>query len=131
MEQPTQTPKTKSKIPILRWVLIGCMTFTLTLFAVRRFNAAKPQLDIKNSGATPITVVHRGNTILMAPGQTWHFRFWPGDPVTLHAGETVAAPSRTVTLERKGMESGMLSTVPVDVRVEGASNIVFEYTGVR
>ena len=131
MEEPTTTPKKRKQIPFWQWALIGIITCSLTLVAVQRVNAAKPQLDIKNSGTTPITVVHRGNTIVIAPGQTWHFRFWPGDSATLHAGETVAAPSRTVTLERTGMESGMLSTVPVEVRVEGGSNILFEYSGVR
>ena len=131
MEQPTQTPKPKLKVSLLQWLLIGCITSTLTLFAVRRFNAFRPQLDIKNSGSIPITVVHRGDTLVIGPGQTWHLRFSQNDPMTLHAGESVAAPSRTISLERRGMESGMLSRVPVEVRVEGTTNIVFEYSGAR
>ena len=94
---------------------------------MQRFNAARPQLDIKNTGATPVTVQHSGESFVVQPGQTWHIRFREGDALILHAGETVAAPSQTVTLERRGMESGMLSRVPVEVRVEGTTNIVFEY----
>lgn len=131
MEQPAQTPKPKLKIPLHQWLLIGCLTCFLTLIAVRRFNAYRPQLDIKNSGSIPITVVHRGETLVIRPGQTWHLRFSENDPMRLHAGESVAAPSRTISLERRGMEPGMLSTVPVEVRVEGTSNIVFEYVGAK
>ena len=131
MEQPTQTPKPKSKISLLQWLLIGGITITLTLFAVHWFNSVKPQLDIKNTGATPVAVQHRDNFFVIQPGQTWHIRFFEGDALVLHAGATVEAPSRTVTLERRGMESGILSTVPVEVRVGGTANIVFEYSGER
>ena len=131
MEQPAQTPKPKLKVSITQWLLIGCITFTLTLFAVQRFNAARPQLDIKNTGATPVTVQHSSESFVVQPGQTWHIRFREGDALILHAGETVAAPSRTVTLERRGMVPGMLPRVPVEVRVEGGTNIVFEYSGAK
>lgn len=51
--------------------------------------------------------------------------------MTLHAGDSLSAPSRTVTLEGQGMESGMFSRVPVEVRAEGTSNIVIEYVGTK
>jgi len=129
MEQPAQTPK--AKISLLRWVVIGWITFTLTLFAVQRFNAAKPQLDIKNTGGTSVTVQHRSDSFVVQPGQTWHIRFRPGDALTLHAGEALAALSRTVALESRSIQSGMLPRVAVEVRVEGTTNIVFEYSGTR
>ena len=128
MEQPTKTPKATSKIPLHRWLLIGIITLTLTLFAVQRFNTLKPQLDIKNTGGTPVTVQHRGDSFVVQSGQTWHIRFRPGETMILHAGETVAAPSRTVILERRGLQSGMLSRVPVEVIVEGITNILFKYS---
>lgn len=110
-------------------MFIAIITCTVTLVAVRQFNAAKPQLDIKNTGSTAVTVLHSGDTLVVQPGQTWHFRYWPGDAITIHA-EDPTVPSQTMTLERRGMEPGMLSTVPVEVRVDATSKeIVFEYTG--
>jgi hypothetical protein len=129
MEHSAPEAEPKRRITVLQWMFIAIITCTVTLISVRQFNAAKPQLDIKNTGSTAVTVLHGGDTLIVKPGQTWHFRFWPGDAITSHA-EDPTVPSQTMILERRGMEPGMLSTVPVEVRFDETSkDIVLEYTG--
>lgn len=109
--------------------MIAFTTALLTWLAVQWSGRAKPQLDLKNTGATVVRVRHGGNSFVMKPGQTWHLRFWPGTAITLHAGESDAAPSRTVTLEKRNMQSGNPSIVAAEARVENGTNILFEYVG--
>lgn len=129
MENTQPTPAGRKQNPLLLWTSIVTVGCAVTLIVMQQFKAAKPQLDIKNTGQTVVTVLHRGDSSVIQPGQTWHFRFNAGDTLTIHAGDSVSAPSRTVTLDRRDVGSDMPSRVPVEVRVEGVTNIVFEYSG--
>ncbi len=131
MEPTTPTPEPKPKIPLVRWLLIAFITAMLTWFAVQWSGRAKPQLDLKNTGTTAVRVRRGGDSFVMKPGQTWHLRFWPETSITLYAGETEAAPSRTVTLEKRNMQPGNPGTVAAEVRAENGTNIVFDYAGAK
>ena len=132
MEQTPRKAKSPASVLVTRWLLITSSTFMLTLFAVQRFNAKKPQLDIRNLGTAPLSVHHRANSFIVQPGQTWSIRFRAGDALTLQAGEATSSPSRTVVLENRatGPVGVVPSRVPVDVKLEG-TNIMFAYEGVK
>ena len=111
--------------------MIAFITAPLTWLAVQWSGRARPQLDLKNTGTTAVMLRRGSDSFVMQPGQTWHLRFWPGTAITLHAGETVAVPARTVTLEKRDLQPGNPSRVAAEVRVENGTNLVFDYAGAK
>jgi hypothetical protein len=111
---------------MVMWFFVVAIAVTLTTLAIQR-GRPTPQLDIKNSGTTPVTIKHRSDSLLLQSGQTGHLRFRPGETLTVHAGDTTAFPSKTITLESRGIQPGSPPRVPVEVRAEG-TEVHFTYT---
>lgn len=106
------------------WLFIAAVV--LPTFVVQYNIRTKPQLDIKNTGTTSVTIRHRSDTFVVQSGQTWHLRLRPGEALTIHAGDTTSAPSKTITLESRGLQPGRPPRIPIEVRAEG-TDIHFVY----
>jgi hypothetical protein len=111
---------------MVMWFFVIAIAATLTTLAIQG-GRPTPQLDIRNSGTTPVTIKHRSDSLLLQSGQTGHLRFRLGETLTVHAGDTSAAPSKTIPLESRGLQPGSPPRVPVEVRAEG-TDIHFIYT---
>jgi hypothetical protein len=59
---------------------------------------ARPQLDVKNVCANPTLLRHDSGELIVSPGGTGHFRYSPGDSLTIFAGGTDAGKSKSITL---------------------------------
>src|SRR5688572_20153969 len=71
----------------------------LTSIMLKRRNESRPQIDVRNIGATSILLRHKSDSFVVLPSRMSGFRFSPGDTLTLFAGETESAPSKTVSLQ--------------------------------
>jgi hypothetical protein len=105
--------------------LIYIVPVTLILVVVsmilKRRSESRPQIDIRNTGATSIILRHDSDSSVVPPNHTWTFRFSPGDTLTIFAGETDSTPSKTVALP------GGSRFLSAETKVEGQTNIMFQF----
>ena len=68
-------------------------------------NTSRPQLDVTNTGSTPVSARHGSDEFVVQPAQTWGLRYSAGDSLALSV--TGAGKSKTVVLDREGRSIGM------------------------
>lgn len=132
METPQVDAKSqRNRIPrmflILFVVLAVCGVARLLL---NRANASRPQLDVRNIGSNPVLLRHRGNDLVIRPGDVGALRYTPGDTLTIFTGETETSTSKTVQLEKRGPHQGAPAAPPrvaAEVNADDGANIAFQY----
>jgi hypothetical protein len=83
----------------------------------------RPQLDLKNVGASSILLRHDGADLVVSPGGTGHFRYSPGDALTIFATKEATGESKTVSLP--AAMDGSLLRVVAEVNADDAAQIDF------
>jgi hypothetical protein len=97
---------------------------------LNRANASRPQLDVRNIGSNPVLLRHRGNEIVVRPGEAGALRFSPGDTLTIFAGETGTSTSKSIQLEKRVPHQGAPASPPrlaAEVNADDEANIAFRY----
>jgi hypothetical protein len=83
----------------------------------------RPQLDVKNVGANSILLRHDGEELVVSAGGTGHFRYSPGDALTILASTEATGKSKTVSLPAPA--DGSLLRVLAEVNADDAAQIDF------
>jgi hypothetical protein len=90
----------------------------------------QPDLRIKNTGTSAVTVSFKGGDFAIQPGETWRNRFYGGDTVTIRAGEAFDAPARTVSLPERNPKPWTFNPIAqvwtAEVNADDPANIRFE-----
>jgi len=124
----TSAPTSKRRGPpytaVVFLILFAVMVVGLAL-TIR--NRSKPQLDLRNVGTKPVLVRSGGESVIVGPGREYHARFSGGETLQIFAGEKDSAPSRSVTLEKRGPLTGSPPRVAAEVNADDGGKIVFRY----
>lgn len=90
----------------------------------------QPDLRIKNTGTSAVTVSFKGGNFAIQPGETWRNRFYGGDTLTIRAGEAADAPARAVSLPERNPKPWTFNPVAqiwtAEVNADDPANIRFE-----
>ena len=83
---------------------IGGVAWVVTQMVMSSRNTSRPELDVTNTGSTPVSARHGSDEFVVQPAQTWALRYSVGDSLTLSVA--VASKSKTVVLDREGRGIG-------------------------
>jgi hypothetical protein len=126
-----KTQPQRNRIPkVLLIVFVILAVCSIAALLLNRANASRPQLDIRNTGSNPVLLRHRGNDLVVRPGDGGSLRFSPGDTLTIFAGETESSKSKSVQLEKHGSHQGAPAASPrvaAEVHADDGENVVFRY----
>ena len=117
------------KILVIVFVIIAVCSVA-TRLVINGGNASRAQLDVRNTGSNPVMLRHRGNDLVVRPGEVGSLRFSPGDTLTIFAGEDETLESKSVQLEARGTHQGSpaaSSRRAADVNAVDGSKIIFRY----
>jgi len=107
-------------------ILIAVFAIGGVAFIMLFRNTSRPQLDVTNTGSTPVSARHGSDEFVVQPAQTWSLRYSAGDSLTL--SEDVASKSKTVVLDREGRGIGMRPVkFKAEVNADG-KEITFRFT---
>jgi len=109
------------------WVL-AVVVIAVAAAAFVLWSRSKPQLDLINSGTTPLVVEFENERWTLLPNEVWHARFRAGDTLVVRESENEGAMSRTITLEENRSLTGSKPRVSAEVRWESPTGITFAYT---
>lgn len=95
----------------------------------------RPQLDIKNTGAVPVVITLRNESITTEPGRTWSGRFRAGDVLTIKAAQPADAPAQTIDLPKRNPKPWSWNPIvqhwTAEVNADDPKNIRFENRSFR
>src|SRR5687767_2359741 len=74
------------------------LTIAIAAIAILLPPRWRPQLNVTNTGTTPVTLSYKDHTSVTEPGKTWSMRFSAGDTLTIRAGEGANAGTRVIQM---------------------------------
>ncbi|MDZ4401796.1 hypothetical protein [Prosthecobacter sp.] len=107
MSTPDPTPA--SNIPFQpkrypKWMPVAVVAaFLIGVFAIKMILPPQwhARLELKNTGTKAVTIVFKEQSTVTKPGEIWKGDFRASDTISIHAGESIHAPSHTLTMPAK------------------------------
>ena len=134
METPTEHPSSSTSGPKRQWfhpfsVLLGFILGLLlfqSLSTILVLNKPLQNLDVSNTGGTPIIIQHdaakfwNAGEMTITPGNTGHYTFNDNDTLTVFAKSNESDAGQTVVLKR--------SVRKAEAQVDESGKVVFRFT---